>query len=123
MTIKLKPAAPSWQTKVFPLLAVMGWALVLIALLVGLFTLTPIAQSYWGENAKATRDAAEAGSSLITQLQTLSATPRWLEPLIFFGVASFMTSIALAFSTIPNILKNRGQVMSLCFPLIVEQGE
>jgi hypothetical protein len=123
MTIELKPAAPSWQTKVFPLLAVLGWALVLVALLVGLLTLTPTAQSYWGENAKSSRDAAEAGSGLITQLQTLSATPRWIEPLIFLGVASFMTSIAMAFSTIPNILKNRGQVMSLCFPLIVEQGE
>lgn len=123
MMTQLQTPAKSWQSKVFPWLAWLGWGLVLASFAIGVLVLTPTAISYWGENAKATRDAAESGSALLSQLQILTSTPRWLEPLTFLGVASFMTSIALAFSTIPNLLKNRGRVMSLCFPLIVEKGE
>jgi hypothetical protein len=109
----------SWQLKVYPIFTVLGWILIGLSLIIGLFVLTPTAISYWGGNAKVVRDAAEAGSALLGQLNTLAATPRWLEPLTFLGVASFMLGIALEFSAIPNILKNRGQVMSICFPQIV----
>ena len=53
----------------------------------------------------------------------LSTIPRWLEPLTFLGVASFMLGIALEFSSIPALLKNRGQVMKVCFPLIVKASK
>jgi len=116
------PPAHAWQMKAFPLFTLLGWVLILISFLIGLVVLSATAASYWGGNAKAVRDAAEAGSALLGQLQTLTVTPRWLEPLTFLGVASFMTGIALEFSTIPAILKNRGQVMSVSFPLIVKLG-
>ena len=116
------PPAPAWQMKAFPLFTLLGWVLILISFLIGLFVLSTTAAGYWGGNAKAVRDAAEAGSALLGQLQTLTVTPRWLEPLTFLGVAAFMTGIALEFSTIPAILKNRGQVMSAAFPLIVKLG-
>jgi len=116
------PPAPAWQMKAFPLFTLLGWVLILISFLIGLVVLSATAAGYWGSNAKVVRDAAEAGSVLLGQLQTLSGTPRWLEPLAFLGVAAFMTGIALEFSTIPAILKNRGQVMSACFPLIVKLG-
>ncbi len=114
--------APAWQMKAFPLFTLLGWVLILVSFLIGLFVLSATAAGYWGGNAKVVRDAAEAGSSLLGQLQTLSVTPRWLEPLTFVGVAAFMTGIALEFSTIPRILQNRGQVMSAAFPLIVKLG-
>ena len=69
------------------------------------------------------RDAAEAGSVLLGQLQVLTVIPRWLEPLMFLGVAAFMTGIALEFSSIPTLLKNRGDVMQVCFPLVAKHGE
>ncbi len=119
----IQPPTPGWQLKVFPLFTLLGWALILLSFLIGLFVLAPTAAGYWGGNSKAVRDAAEAGSALLGQLQTLGVTPRWLEPLTFVGVASFMLGIALEFSTIPAILKNRGQVMSAAFPLIVKHGE
>lgn len=124
MSTKLpQPSRPGWQLKVFPLFTLLGWVLVGASFLIGLFVLSATAVNYWGGNAKVVRDAAEAGSALIGQLQTLTVTPRWLEPLTFLGVAAFMTGIALEFSTIPNLLKNRGQVMSACFPLIVKHGD
>lgn len=117
---KLQGPSKSWQLKVYPIFSVLGWILIGLALIIGLFVLTPTAIDYFGGNAKSVRDAAEAGSSVLGQLNTLASTPRWLEPLAFLGVASFMLGIALEFSAIPNILKNRGQVMAICFPQIVQ---
>lgn len=122
-TAQLHPPTPAWQLKAFPLFTLLGWALILISFLIGLIALSPIAAAYWGGNAKAARDAAEAGSALLAQLQTLAVTPRWLEPLTFVGVASFMLGIALEFSTIPALLRNRAQVLSAVFPLLVRSGE
>jgi hypothetical protein len=97
--------------------------LISISISIGILVLAPTAADYWGGNAKAVRDAAEAGSSLLGQLETLKVIPRWLEPLTFLGVVAFMVGIALEFSTIPHILKNRGSVMSACFPLIAKLGK
>lgn len=113
----------TWQAKAFRLFTIIGWLLVMLSFLIGLFVLSATAADYFGGNGKAVRDAAESGSTLIGQLQTLTTIPRWLEPLTFLGVASFMVGIALEFSMIPDLLKNRGQVMSACFPIIVEKGE
>jgi hypothetical protein len=108
--------------RVFPLFTLLGWVLILASFLIGLFVLSSTAASYWGGNAKALRDAAEVGSALLGQLQTLSVIPRWLEPLTFVGVASFMLGIALEFSTIARLLQQRGQVLKTSFPLIVKLG-
>ncbi len=120
----LTPQVPktAWQLRLFTIFTILGWAIVAVSFILGLFVLTPTAADYWGGNAKAARDAAEPGSALLGQLVTLTETPRWLEPLTFLGVASFMFGIALLFSSIPNILKNRGQVMSICFPLVVKNA-
>jgi hypothetical protein len=109
--------------RVYPLFSALGWVLITISLGIGVFVLAPTAAEYWGSNAKAVRDAADVGSTLLGQLKTLAVTPRWLEPLRFLGVAAFMVGIALEFSTIPHVLKNRGLVMSACFPLIAKLGE
>jgi hypothetical protein len=118
----IKPPAPPWQLKVFPVFTLLGWIFISAALIVGLFVLTPTTIDYLSGNAKAVRDAAEFGTPLLTQLTTITAIPRWLEPLAFLGVASFMVGIALEFSSIPAILQNRGEVMKVCFPLLRENG-
>jgi hypothetical protein len=112
-----------WQLKVYPIFTILGWVLIGLAFLIGLIVLSSTASSYWGGNAKSVRDAAEAGSVLLGQLQVLTVIPRWLEPLMFLGVAAFMTGIALEFSSIPTLLKNRGDVMQVCFPLVAKHGE
>jgi len=117
------PSTPAWQLKAFPLFTLLGWALTLAAFLLGLFVLSATAVGYWGGNAKAVRDAAEAGSALIGQLQRLTVTPRWLEPLAFLGVAAFMTGIALEFSTIPALLKQRGQALRAALPVLVRSDD
>jgi len=120
---KISPPSASWQMRVFPLMTALGWIFILTAFIVGAFVLAPTAASYFGDNAKAVRDTAEVGSALIGSLGTITSIPRWLKPLAFLGVASFMVGIALEFSTIPDLLKNRAEVMKACFPLIIQAGK
>lgn len=116
----ISPPQDSWQIRVFVLFSILGAALIALSFVIGAFVLAPTAADYFGVHAKEARDSAAAGSALLSQLQLLEVTPRWLTPLTFLGVASFMLGIALEFSTIPRILKNRGKVMRAAFPLIVE---
>lgn len=106
------------QEKIAPLFSALGGLLIMASLAIGALLLAPTASEYFGSNAKAARDAAGVGSALLAQLQLLAATPRWLTPLTFVGVASFMLGIALLFSAIPSNLKRRAEIMSLCFPQI-----
>jgi hypothetical protein len=111
-----------YQLRVFPVLTVLGWILIMLALIIGLVVLTPTAVNYFGANSKEVRDAAEAGSQLLSQISILASIPLWLEPLTFLGVAFFICGIALEFSVIPSLVKMRGDAMAKAFPLIVKLG-
>lgn len=104
--------------KLFPLLTLLGWALVGFSILVGVLVLSPVGAAYWGQNAKTARDAAEVGSALLAQLTTLAWWPKLLLPLTFLGVASFMVGIALEFAAIPRILERRGEMLKQALPLM-----
>jgi hypothetical protein len=112
-----------YQLKVFPVLTILGWILISLALIIGLVVLTPTAVDYFGANSKEVRDAAEAGSALLSQIGILASIPLWLEPLTFLGVAFFICGIALEFSVIPSLVKGRGDAMAQAFPLIVKLGK
>ena len=111
-----------YQLKIFPILTILGWILIMLALIIGLVVLTPTAVSYFGANSKGVRDAAEAGSQLLSQISILASIPLWLEPLTFLGVAFFICGIALEFSVIPSLVKMRGDAMAQAFPSIVKLG-
>ena len=111
-----------WQLRAFPFLTAAGWILILTAFFVGLLVLSPTAQAYLGNNAKAIRDAAQPGSSLLSQLQLLEVIPHWLVPLAFLGVAFFIVGIALEFSAIPAMLRQRGELLGDCIPRIAKAG-
>ena len=111
-----------YQLKLFPILTILGWILIMLALIIGLVVLSPTAVNYFGANSKEVRDAAEAGSQLLSQISILASIPLWLEPLTFLGVAFFICGIALEFSVIPSLVKMRGDAMAKAFPLIVKLG-
>jgi hypothetical protein len=111
-----------YQLKLFPILTILGWILIMLALIIGLVVLTPTAASYFGANSKEVRDAAEAGSQLLSQISILASIPLWLESLTFLGVAFFICGIALEFSVIPSLVKMRGDAMAKAFPSIVKLG-
>jgi hypothetical protein len=104
--------------KLFPLVTLMGWVLIGFSILVGVLVLSTTGAQYWGENAKAARDAAAVGSTLLGQLTTLAWWPKLLLPLEILGVASFMLGIALQFAVIPGILDRRIAVLKQAVPLM-----
>ena len=104
--------------KLFPVFTFVGWLLIAISILIGVVVLAPTAVSYWGGNAKAVRDAAVIGDSLLGNLATLQSIPKILVPLAFLGVAAFMTGIALEFAAIPSIIDRRTAVLKQSLPLM-----
>ena len=104
--------------KLFPVFAILGWLLIGFSIIITVVVLSPTGAAYWGDNAKAARDAAAAGSGLLGDLTVLSAWPKILPPLIFLGVASFMVGIALEFAAIPSILDRRAKVLKEALPLM-----
>jgi hypothetical protein len=107
--------------KLFPLFTLLGWVLIGFSILVGVIVLGPTAASYWGGNAKAIRDVAEIGTPLLGQLTTLAWWPKFLVPLTFLGVASFMLGIAMEFAAIPGILDRRTEILTKAVPLMGKQ--
>ncbi len=104
--------------KLFPLFTLLGWILIGFSILIGIAILAPTASTYWGQNAKALRDAASVGSPLLAQLTTLAWWPKLLAPLTFLGVASFMIGIAMEFAAIPRILERRSDLLARAVPLM-----
>lgn len=107
--------------KIFPLFTLIGLGVIMVAIVVGVAALSPTASSYWGGNAKAVRDTAAVGSDLLGNLATIQSIPKWLVPLAFFGVASFMTGIALEFAAIPGIIDRRTAVLKQAVPLMAKK--
>jgi len=104
--------------KVFPLVTLLGWGLVGFAILTSVLLVAPTSASYWGANAKATRDAAQVGSALLGQLTTIAWWPKLLLPLTILGISSFMLGIALEFAAIPAILERRTEILKKAVPLM-----
>ena len=104
--------------KVFVPAVLFGWALIAFVVIIGIFVLSPVGASYWGENAKAVRDLAAGGSALLGDLAVLAAWPKILAPLTFLAVASFMCAIALGFAAIPGILDRRIAVLKQAVSLM-----
>jgi hypothetical protein len=104
--------------KAFPIFTAFGWLTIMITVLIGVLVLSSTGASYWGDNAKAVRDAAEIGSPLLGQLTTIQWWPKLLVPLAILGVATFMTGIALEFAAIPDIIDRRTAVLKQALPLM-----
>ncbi len=72
-------------------------------------------------NAKAVRDAAEAGSGVLSQQGSIEAVKDWVLPFAFLGLATFIAGFGFAFA---NILKNvqlRGNTMAAALPVLKER--
>ena len=105
--------------KFFPLFTLLGWGLIMFAAVVVLgLIVSSTGAAYWGGNAKAARDAAAAGSFLVSQLTTLAVWKHIVPPLLILGLASFMVGIAMEFGSIPDLLDKRTEVLKKALPLM-----
>lgn len=73
--------SPPIQTKVYPLLIVAGFAIVLSSLAIA-GVIATVANGVF-DNPKSVRDAAEAGSVLLARQGDLATFPLWVQPFKF----------------------------------------
>ena len=93
---------------------VTGMMIVMAASIIWI-VLAVLANDYYS-SAKVVRDAAAAGSGLLSQSATIQGLKAWLLPFSFLGLATFLLGFGFAFA---NILKNvqlRGNTMAAALP-------
>ena len=71
-------------------------------------------------NTKAVRDAAEAGSGILSQQASIEAVKDWVLPLAFLGLATYLLGFGFAFGNILRNVKLRGKTMAAVLPAIKE---
>lgn len=67
-------------------------------------------------NSKAVRDAAEAGSGVLSQQGSIEAVQNWVLPLAFVGLATFIAGFGFAFANILRNVQLRGNTMAAALP-------
>ena len=67
-------------------------------------------------NSKAVRDAAEAGSGILSKQGRIEALIDWLLPFAFVGLATFIAGFGFAFANILRNVRLRGGTMAATLP-------
>jgi hypothetical protein len=106
--------------KLVVVLLLVGVMIEMVALIVGI-ALGVSTGDYFSET-KATRDAAAAGSGLLSQIGTISAVKAWLTPLQFLGAAMLFAGIAVALATIIKNLQLRADAFAAALPVLITAG-
>ncbi len=107
----MKIAAALW---IVGMMIVMGAAVALIVLAV-------MAGDYFA-NSKGVRDAAEAGSGVLSQQGSIEAVRAWVAPFAFVGIATFIVGFGFAFADILRNIRLRGGTMAAVLPEL-KQGK
>ncbi len=97
-----------------------GGMMIIVAITVVWVVLAFVANDYYS-NSKAVRDAAEAGSGVLSQLSGIQATKAWLLPLEILGIASFLSGFGFAFANILANIRLRGNTMAAVLPALKER--
>lgn len=106
--------------KLVVVLLLAGVMIEMVALITGI-ALGVSTGDYFSET-KATRDAASAGSGLLSQIGTISAVKAWLTPLLFVGFATLFAGIAVALATIIKNLQLRADAFAAALPVLIPGG-
>ena len=89
--------------------------MIVIAAAVVWIILAVMAGEYYA-NSKAVRDAAEAGSGILSQQGSIEAIKGWLLPFAFVGLATFIAGFGFAFANILRNVRLRGGTMAATLP-------
>lgn len=103
------PPKPPWYGVMMPMVMMLGLLVFIIALIVSLGLASTAGQVF--ANPVPVIDAAGAGSTLLTQVQTIHATSAWLVPFKFFAIATEFLAIAMGLGTIIYILTQQTQML------------
>ena len=95
----------------YPLIAVMGWGIVLVSLLIGIFGLSPAVSTFFSD-AKVVREAAAAGSAFVNANVTAHVIESWVPQFKFLGLGLGLLAITMALGTIAKRLRGMGWVLT-----------
>jgi hypothetical protein len=109
---RLNPGAPAKPrtAQVFPMLVMMGLLLLLIGFIWSVL-LNGTVTAYWAHSIATELNPALAGSALLNQLGTITATLPWLEALRITGMAFILTAITLAVSVVVRTLQHQERAL------------
>ena len=107
--------------KVAGALWVLGMMTVMIAA-VAWIVLAVMTGDYF-TNSKAVRDAAEAGSGILSQQGSIAAVGAWTLPLAFVGMATFLLGFGFAFANILRNVRLRGNTMAAVLPVLKQRKD
>ena len=99
------PAKPR-AAKMFPMIMMMGWMLLIIGLIAA-FWLNGTVASYWNHSIATELNPGQAGSTLLRQLGLIKGTLPILAALRFGGMAFLFTGITIALSVIIRTLQHQ----------------
>ena len=113
--------SPPIQTKVYPLLVMAGFAIVLSALGIAV-VLATVANDVF-DNAKEARDMAAVGSSLLARQGDLATFPLWVQPFKFLGIALLVGGIFTVFwGLLRSLQEARGAAMVESIPILLKSS-
>jgi hypothetical protein len=116
-TTDLIPSPPI-QTKVYLLLIVAGFAIVLSSLAIAAAIAT-VANGVF-DNPKSVRDAAEVGSALLARQGDLATFPLWVQPFKFVGLTLLIGGIFTVFwGLLRSLQEARGAAMVESVPVLL----
>ena len=95
----------------YPWIAFMGWMIVLIALLIGIFALAPAQQAFFADS-KAVREAAGAGSTFVNANVKAHVIEAWVPQFKFLGLGMGLMAIVMALGTIAIQLRKMGAMIT-----------
>lgn len=74
-------------------------------------------------NSKAVRDAAEAGSGILSQQGSIEAVKDWVLPFAFLGFATFIAGFGFAFVNILQNVRLRANTMAAVLPVLKQRRD
>ncbi len=105
---ELNPGAPEKprSAKMFPMLMMMGWMVLLIGLIWALATNGTVT-AYWTNSIAATLNPAQVGSIELNQLGVIQGVKPWLAALRYLGMALLFSGITVALTVIIRTLQHQ----------------
>ncbi len=110
---------PPIQTRIYPLLVMGGFFIVITALVIGI-VLAGVASDVF-DNTKMMRDVAPVGSPLLGKQGDLATFPLWVQPFKFLGVALLVGGIFTVFwGLLRSLREARGAAMVESIPALLK---
>jgi len=94
------------------------WATAFMVVMIGAIlyiVLASLSGDYYA-NSKAVRDAADAGSGILSDLGTIRAIGAWVLPFTFLGISLFIAGFGFAFANILRNINLRAGTMAAALP-------